>query len=371
MKLPVLDEATMRQRLTPPIGPVRLLIDTDTANEIDDQYALAWAFLSPDICRIEAVTAEPFSFQHHRPGLLHSEQIIDGAGRADPRADELNSRFDGWVQRLHRQGRRAADVDFCSPGEGMERSYDEIIRVCGALGVSPGGLVHRGSPGYLMSLDTPFDNPSVEAIIDLASSGDAPLYIAAMGCVTNVASAILRAPEIIRNIVVIWTSAYPSSSPHCNGPSLNLVQDPLASRFIFDCGVPHVYLPGYHVGAQLMISLPEMQAFVKGRGAIGDYLHHLYAENPLHDMFAMEDTARATWVIWDMIDIAWLLNPAWVPTIVTPSPVLNDALYWEHPAGRHLMREGYDVQRDAIFIDFYDKLLKAPSAAQLASKLAS
>ncbi len=32
-----------RQRLAPPRGPVRLVIDTDTANEIDDQFALAWA----------------------------------------------------------------------------------------------------------------------------------------------------------------------------------------------------------------------------------------------------------------------------------------------------------------------------------------
>ena len=351
----------MRARLAPPTGPVRLLIDTDTANEIDDQYALAWAFLSPDVCHIEAVTAEPFSFQHHRPGLLRSEQVIDGGGQAGANADEISSRFDGWVERLHRQGRRVADVDFCPPDEGMERSFQEIVRVCGNVAVDPDGLVHRGSPGYLTSLDAPYDNDAVQAIIGLASSGEAPLYIAAMGCVTNIASAILRAPEIIENIVVIWTSAYPSSAPHCNAPSLNLVQDPIASRFVFDCGVPHVYLPGYHVGAQLKISLPEMAAFVKGRGAIGDYLHHLYTENPLHKMFALEDTERATWVIWDMIDIAWLLNPDWVPTIVTPSPVLNDDLYWEHPAGRHLMREGYDVQRDAIFKDFYDKLATAPA----------
>ena len=359
--LPVLDEATMAARLAPPNGPVRLLIDTDTANEIDDQYALAWAFLSPEVCQIEAVTAEPFSFQHHRPGLLLSEGIIDAKGKDGAHAEELNSRFDGWVQRLHRQGRRVADVEFCPPDEGMERSYDEIVRVCGKLGVATDGLVHRGSPGYLTGLDAPFDNAAVEAIIELASSGEAPLYIAAMGCVTNVASAILRAPEIIRNIVLIWTSAYPSSSPHCNGPSLNLVQDPVASRFIFDCGVPHVYLPGYHVGAQLKISLPEMEKFVKGRGAIGDYLWHLYTQNPLHTMFALEDTARSTWVIWDMIDIAWLLNPDWVPSMVVPSPVLDDGLYWAHPGGRHLMREGYDVQRDAVFIDFYDKLAKAPS----------
>jgi purine nucleosidase len=162
-------------------------------------------------------------------------------------------------------------------------------------------------------------------------------------------------------VVVVWTSAYPSHAPQSNRPSLNLVQDVVASRLLFDCGVPLVYLPGYHVGARLLISRPEMEAFVRGKGAIGDYLHDLYTHNPLHDMFALQDAARRTWVIWDMIVIAWLLNPSWVPTWLTPAPVLGDDLHWRRPEGRHLIREAYDVQRDEIFLDFYDKLKRAPA----------
>ena len=220
-------------------------------------------------------------------------------------------------------GRRAADLDFCGPEEGMERSYQEILRVFDRLGIAPGDRVIRGATAYLSALDAPQRTPAAEAIVDLAKSGDAPLYIVAIGCITNVAAALLLAPEIVGDIVVVWTSAYPSSAPHCNRPSLNLVQDPLASRLIFDCGAPHVYLPGYHVGAQLKVSRPEMEAFVRGRSAIGDYLYQLYTGNPLHDMFAIEDAARRTWVIWDIINIAWLLNPEWVPTRLTPSPVLD------------------------------------------------
>ena len=55
----------------PPKECVRLLIDTDTANEINDQYALAWALLTPEKMTVEAVTVEPFSFAHHRENLLH------------------------------------------------------------------------------------------------------------------------------------------------------------------------------------------------------------------------------------------------------------------------------------------------------------
>lgn len=349
-----LSKDLMHARLALPTDrPVRLLIDTDAANEIDDQFAIAWALLSPDKMIVEAVTAEPFSFGHHKPALLAAEVALE---TGQDQAEHLVGGFQGWLGRLHAQGRRAADLHFIGPAEGMELSYQEILTVYDKLDLPADGMVFRGADRYMRSADDIVESPAVDRIIELAKSGDAPLYIAAMGCVTNIAAALLKAPEIVDRIVVIWTSAYPSTAPHCNRPSLNLVQDVHASRIIFDSGVPHIYLPGYQVGAQLKISAPEMAAHVKGKGAIGDYLHHLYVNNPLHEMFAITDRARRTWVIWDIINIAWLINPDWVPTYLTTSPKLNDDLYWEHPAGRHEMREAHDVQRDEIFLDFYNKL---------------
>lgn len=352
-----LDQDLMLSRLTPPTGgPVRLLIDTDTANEIDDQFALAWALLSPEKMTVEAITAEPFSFAHHQPELLAAERALE-SGLAHQ--EHLVGGFQGWLDRLHAQGRRAADLKFVSPAEGMKLSYDEILNIYDKLGMPSDNKVFRGATRYMRSPDDIVESEAVDTIIDLAKSDAAPLYIAAMGCVTNIAVALLKAPEILDRIVVIWTSAYPSSAPHCNRPSLNLVQDVHASRLIFDSGVPHIYLPGYQVGAQLKISATEMDAFVKGKGAIGDYLNHLFTHNPLHDMFAITDAPRRTWVIWDIINIAWLINPDWVPTHLTTSPVLNDELYWEKSPNRHQMLEAHDIQRDEVFLDFYDKLARA------------
>ena len=350
---PALDPELLAKRLDPPTSKVRLLIDTDTANEIDDQFALAWALLSPEHMTVEAVTTEPFSFAHHREELIKAEQAIKSG---DKTQEHLVGGFQGWLNRLHKQGKQAEEVKFVSPAEGMELSYQEILTVYEKMAIAADGKVFRGAKEYMSTAFEPVKSDSVDAIIDLAKSGSDPLYIAAMGCVTNIASALLLAPEIRENIVVIWTSAYPSSAPHSNRASLNLVQDVHASRLMFDSGVPLVYLPGYHVGAQLKISLPEIEQFVAGNNAIGDYLHHLYTNNPLHTMFALEDTARRTWVLWDVIDIAWLINPAWVPTLVKPAPILDEDLYWLKNDRRHMIREGYDVQRDEIFLDFYDKL---------------
>ena len=51
---------------------------------------------------------------------------------------------------------------------------------------------------------------------------------------------------------------------------------------------------------------------------------------------------------------------------MTPSPVLTEALYWRHAPDRHPMREAYDVQRDDIFVDLYDRIARAPCDLPLA-----
>ncbi|MEM7802784.1 MAG: hypothetical protein AAF633_26580, partial [Chloroflexota bacterium] len=140
----------------------------------------------------------------------------------------------------------------------------------------------------------------------------------------------------------------------------NLMQDIPASQMIFDSGVPHVYLPGFYIGEQLKISLPEMERWVKGSGKIGEYLFHLYTHNPIHRQRGITDLFGRTWVIWDIINIAWLLNPDWVASELFPSPVLTDDLYWAHPPDRHLMREAIMINRDGIYRDFLRKLETAP-----------
>lgn len=360
INFPTIDEATRRRMLAPPAGdePVRVIIDTDAANEIDDQFALAWALLSQDRLEIEGVCAEPFSFAIHREELQHTQAIIQRGGPRDAREARLVERLGPWLRRLEAAGIPLTEIHhFEPPDVGMERSYEEILRIYDKLNLDAQGLAFRGSPGYLPSPAEPVPSPAAEHIIECARrESDRPLYIAAMGCLTNVASALLMAPEIIRNVVVLWTAGFGSESSRPNDDSFNLIQDLTAARVIFDCGVPLVYLPGFHIGAQLRLSLPEMKAWVQGRGAIGDYLYWLYTHNPIRQQRGVSGHFGRTWIIWDLIDIAWLLNPAWVPTELRPTPVLDDDLVWRQAPGRPPMREAYDIDRDGIFRDLLGKL---------------
>jgi inosine-uridine nucleoside N-ribohydrolase len=350
----------MKQRLGRP-GPMpRVIIDTDTANEIDDQYAVAWALLSQDRLRIEGVTAAPFSFTHHRDGLYQAVAALQEGADSDHDGKFVGP-FAGWAKRLLADGRTADDIEFVTPDVGEARSFEEILRVFDACGEKPDGKVFRGSHCHLPSYDKPVESDAARFIIDQARNReDGPVYILAMGALPNIGSALLMAPDIIDNIVVVWTSGYPSYAPFCNEPSLNLVQDRLSSRLLYECGVPVVYLPGYHVGAQLTISHPEMEKFVNGRGDIGDYLWHLYTNNPLHKKYAIAEPETKTWVIWDIINVAWMLDDAYVPTHLTTSPHLDSDLYWQKDSARHMMLEAYDVARDAVFEDIYRTLLQAP-----------
>jgi purine nucleosidase len=358
---PVLGDERMRGLLEPPDGPVRLVIDTDAHNEIDDQFTLAWALLSEDAFDIEAVLAAPYSFAHHREPLLAAyEEVRQDRLSHGPEVAIVGS-YHRWAQNLIEAGTDPHDIDFVGPAEGMELSYQEILKVYELLGKDPTGLVHRGSAAYLPAPGTPLRTEAAERLIDLAMTDDErPLYVAAIGAVTNLASAMLLEPRIIERIVVVWTSSYPSYSPHSNRPSLNLVQDLPASRLLFDCGVPHVYLPGFYIGAQLTISLPDMERWVRDRGRIGAYLHELYTHNPIHRQRGITEQADRTWVIWDLITLAWLMQPEWVPTTLLRAPVLAEDLHWAHPPDRHLMREAVGIDRDAIFRDLYRKLERAP-----------
>lgn len=356
-RFPKLSPDLMAQRLALPEGRVRVVIDTDAKNEIDDQPTVAWALLSQDLLEIEGVYAVPFSFGLWQESFLRAAEIRRSLSQPKGADAALVNTFAGWLEKQEKEGPTALDPLFNPPGIGMERSYQELLTIYHKMGHNPDGVVFRGSDRFLPSIEQPVESPAARHFIERAlAPSDRPLYVVAIGALTNIASALLLEPEIIKNIVVIWTASYPSVSKRTTH-SLNLEQDMVASQLLFDCGVPLIYLPGYQVGAQLKISQPEMELWVKGRGEIGDYLYELYMTNPLHSYRTREDFFGRTWIMWDLITIAWLLNHQWVPSDIMPTPILTDDRYYQDAGpDRHPMREAYAINRDAIFRDFLRKL---------------
>jgi purine nucleosidase len=296
-----LSRELLLERLEPPSGPVSMVLDTDTYNEIDDQFAVVYSLLSDNL-DVQAMYAAPF----------------------------FNRRSSG-------------------PGDGMHKSYEEILRLLERLDHPHEGFVFRGSDRYLQSLRTPVHSEVVDDLVARAMQPrDCPLYVVAIGAITNIASALLIKPEIAGQIVIVWLGGHPWYWPHTR--EFNLGQDVLSAQVVFNSGVPVVQIPCKNVAEHLRTTVPEMAAYVKGRGAIGDYLYQVFVD--YH-----EDHYAWSKVIWDISAIGYLNDPAWVPTEVRPSPVLRDDVTWgpEDPA-RHPVRVAVDVRRDHVFGDLFRKL---------------
>jgi len=314
MKFPALSETFRLNRLEPPTGKVQMVLDTDTYNEVDDQFAVVYVLLSPEKIELQALYAAPF----------------------------FNARSTG-------------------PADGMEKSYQEILRLLERLDVAPAGgptwpgFVFRGSDRYLADWQHPVESDAARDLIakamarseDDAGADTRPLYVVAIGAITNVASAILMEPEIIKRIVVVWLGGHAFHWP--NTKEFNLWQDPQAARVIFDCGVPVVQLPCMNVVSHLHTTVAEIERYVAGRGAIGDYLAET-VKSYHKEHFGWSK------VIWDIAAIAYLLDAAWTPTNLVHSPIVTDQGTWSFDNSRHLIRSAWHVHRDPIFRDVFTKL---------------
>ena len=299
---PTISEGRRIEMLQPPSKrPVRMVLDTDTYNEIDDQFAVVYALISPEL-NVQAVYAAPFH----------------------------NNRSTG-------------------PADGMEKSYEEILRILGKLDRSPQGFAFKGSTRYLTDLKEPERSPAVADLIERAkkSSPDDPLYVVPVGAITNVSNAILIEPSIIRNIVVVWLGGNGHHWPHQR--EFNYMQDLNASRVAFDSGVPLVQLPCTPIVTHFATTVPEMERYVGGRGAIGDYLLEIFKDYR-KDHFAWSK------VLWDMTAVAWLVNDRWLPSDLVHSPIVTDNYTFSFNKSRHLIRVVNFVHRDPIFRDFFTKL---------------
>lgn len=297
---PEIAEETRLQRLHPPNGKIRMVLDTDTYNEIDDQFAVVYALLSPEQLEVEAIYAAPF----------------------------LNSRSN-------------------NPADGMEKSHEEILRLLDKLGRTTEDFVYRGSEGFLQSYDQPFESDAAKDLVARAMASEEPLYVLAVGAPTNVASAILMEPKIINKIVVVWLGGKGLNWHEAS--EFNLQQDLLSSKVLFNSGVPLVQLPTEPVTSHLLTTVPEIETYLQGQGAIGDYLVDIFKEYH-HDHFAWSK------VIWDISAVAYVINPDWFSTEIRHSPILTDQLTYSIDHSRHFYRVATALKRDNIFGDMFKKI---------------
>ncbi len=224
---------------------VRVITDTDAANEGDDQFAIVHTLLSSKFENVAMIAAH-FGTRHDHT---------------------------------------------------MQESYDELIRIFGKLDMDPEGVVVHGAPHALPDEHTPVASEGARRIIEEAMKDDPrPLYVTFLGPLTDLASAYLMEPAIAGRLKAIWIGGgtYPVGAPEFNlGNDVNAVNVVMASEI-------ELWQVPKNVYEMMPVSMAELEYRVRPCGEVGKYLFDQLVEcslkpNSLRSAFRTGET----WVLGD------------------------------------------------------------------------
>ena len=278
----------------------KVILDTDAYNEIDDQYAIAYSYYC-DRLDILCACAEPF---HHD----HKESM------------EL----------------------------GMEKSYDEIKRVLSLCDPDHNIPVFKGSRTTVSEAGGMVESDAADAIIKYVRESDEIVYVLAIGAITNVISAVMKAPDIKENMCVIWLGCNELRLSDCP-VEFNLHMDFKGGQELFESQVPLVLCPANFVTGGLTAPIEKFRE-LKDTTPIGHYLWDI-TEKRYYMMGAYEGWLRT---IWDLGAPTVLDIPETIEFDVVRAPILTSERTFAFDDSRHeiIIVKSYD--REAV----YDKAWK-------------
>jgi inosine-uridine nucleoside N-ribohydrolase len=295
----------------PPANRLRIIIDSDANNELDDQHAIAYVLLNPERFSVEGIT--------------------------------VNKTFGGG---------------------GIEEHAEEAERVVKLCGRSPAVRVYKGATGNFDSIrgdlaHREFDgSPAVDFIIRRAhADGSRPLVILAIGKLTNVGLALCKDPSIGSRIRIVWLgSNYPDPGEY------NFENDTSVVNYVLTLSVPFEIATvryGKPTGtAAVQASVDEIRSAMRGKGphpgvnvvgrhggefsCFGDYSIDLF-----------EHVSEKCRSLYDMAAAAVVKDPSWADSVVIHAPVFRNGRWVDRPENPRMIviRENFD--RGKIMHDFY------------------
>jgi purine nucleosidase len=278
---------------------INVILDTDTYNECDDQFALSYLIKSQDMFNIEAITVAPYS--HTKRDV----KVIDG----------------------------------------QELSYNEILKICNWLNFDTIDKVFKGSMDYIQN-GYDENNDAVNKIIEVALKND-KTYILGIGAITNIALAIKKEPKIIDRIEIIWLGG--NEIEYKDNLEYNFKQDIEAVKIVLDSTVKITILPCKNVVSDLRIDIAELKSKLDNRKELNKYLIERFYNDGYHGI-------QETRVIWDISVIAYMINKNWFETEKISCPNIKEDSSYELTDNRHSITFVTKLDRDRIYEDLFRKL---------------
>ena len=278
---------------------INVILDTDTYNECDDQFALSYLIKSQDKFNIEAITVAPYS---------HNTRNV-------------------------------------SVPEGQELSYKEILKICRWLDFDTSNKVFKGSMDYIQN-EYNENNDAVNKIIEIALKND-KTYILGIGAITNIALAIKKEPKIIDKIEVIWLGG--NELGNKDNLEYNFRQDVEAVKIVLESQVKLTILPCKNIVSTLRIDINTLKENIGNKSELCDYLIKRFYNDGYHGI-------QESRVIWDISVIAYMINKNWFETKEISSPNIKEDTSYEMTQNKHNVTFVTKLNRDKIYEDLFNKL---------------
>lgn len=298
--MPVMSMNELKEELLKPTVK-NVILDTDAYNEIDDQYAIAYAMLSSERVNLLSINAAPF----------------------------LNSRS-------------------TSAGDGMEKSYNEIFNIMKLVNPDAKIPVYRGSTEFMTDVKVPVESDAADNIINTVMNSKELVYIVAIGAITNVASAIVKCPEIAEKAVVIWLGGH--AIHWQDTKEFNLRQDIPAAQVIFNSGVAFVQIPCSGVCTEFSTTIPELCYYLEGKNDLCDYLLKI------SKAYNQKDVPAWSKIVWDVTAVAAIVKPEAEDMVIIPTPYVTCDGRYAFDGARHPYIYVRRIKRDPLYADLFAKL---------------
>ena len=194
--------------------------------------------------------------------------------------------------------------------------------------------------GTLLSLpETPVaDKHAVNFLVDtILSASSNSVTLVATGPLTNVAAAIVMAPDIVQRLerLVIMGGAYHEPGNITPAAEFNIYVDPHAAKIVFDSGINPVVF-GLDVTHKMLITPTRLAAIAAQGGRVGQSVADFL------DFFNQYDTSQYGWdgaPLHDPCTIAWLIDP----TLFTGREMAVDIDIMEGPNLGRTVADWYGV----------------------------
>ena len=278
---------------------INLILDTDTYNECDDQFALSYLIKSKNLFNIEAITVAPYS---------HTKR-------------DLTVR------------------------DGQELSYNEILKICNWLNFDTNNKVFKGSMDYIQN---GYDekNNAVNKIIEIALKNN-KTYILGIGAITNIALAIKKEPKIVNKIEIIWLGG--NELGYKDNLEYNFRQDVEAVKIVFESKVKLTILPCKKIVSELRIDINTLKKYLENKSELCNYLIERFYNDGYHGV-------QESRVIWDISVIAYMINKKWFETEQISCPNIRKDTSYEVTDNRHNITFVTKLDRNKIYEDLFNKL---------------